>query len=102
MKSLNGLTLQLVDLRDEIARYERAFRPFPPLSGSVSKPRRSTEPETESGYKHLKFACPSEGQPVQYALDLRDLGLTRVNLSGDPMDWPMADEVFKKKEAFES
>ena len=79
MKSLNGLTLQLVDLRDEIARYEREFRPFPPLSGSVSKPRRSTEPETESGYKHLKFACPGEGQSVQYALDLKDIFMKNLD-----------------------
>jgi len=28
----------IVDLRTEFAEYERKFRPFPPCSGSVSKP----------------------------------------------------------------
>lgn len=28
----------IIDLRDEIAEYERKYRPFPPRSGSVSKP----------------------------------------------------------------
>lgn len=41
----------IVDLRDEIAEYEREHRPFPPRSGSVSKPKN--EPKPDSFYKRL-------------------------------------------------
>ena len=58
------LQLQLVDLRDEIERYERENRPFPPRSGSVSKPRRSTEPEEQ--FCHAKLAYRGEGRPIYY------------------------------------
>jgi len=101
MQYVNGLTLQLVDLRDEIARYEREFRPFPPRSGSVSKPHQSTEPEMESGYKHLKLARAGEGIPVGYKIDLTGMTsqLCAMTVDGDPMDWPMADEVFRSGSA---
>jgi len=60
---------QIVDLRDEIAQFEREHRPFPPRSGSVSKPLRpSTEPETKAGYMHAKFAEIGAGTPIVFKL----------------------------------
>ena len=59
---MKEIRLQAVDLRDEIAKYERENRPFPPGSGSVSKPKPSTEPETD--WVHVKFAFAGEGKPV--------------------------------------
>jgi hypothetical protein len=38
---------EVYDLRDEIAEYERKYRPFPPRSGSVSKPRNEPKPDSE-------------------------------------------------------
>lgn len=62
------LSLQFVDLRDEIREYERENRVWP-RSGSVSKPmKRSCEPETEGGYFHVKFAERGKGKPVGFDL----------------------------------
>jgi len=55
---------QLVDLRDEIANYERKYRPFPPRSGSVSKPRKSTEPEID--FLHAKWAERGAGKKIYF------------------------------------
>jgi len=37
-RGIPKLVYQWVDLRKEIAEFERKFRPFPPRSGSISKP----------------------------------------------------------------
>lgn len=59
-----GLEYQMVDRRDDIARYEREQRPFPPRSGSVSKPRRSTEPEND--WFEAKWDVPGAGIPISF------------------------------------
>ena len=57
---------QLVDRRNEIAKFEREYRPFPPLAGSVSKPKPSTQPEND--WCHAKWAEPGLGIPISYVL----------------------------------
>ena len=65
-----ALQFQAVDLRDEIAKYEMENRPFPPRSGSVSKPRPSTEPETD--WVHGKLAKIGAGKPIVYRFDFAE------------------------------
>jgi hypothetical protein len=62
-----NLQYQLVDLRDEIAAYEREHRKWP-RSTSTSKPRRSTEPE--NNYFHAKFAEFGQGRPIIFRVAL--------------------------------
>jgi hypothetical protein len=70
MRFSNNVSLQFVDLREEIREYERENRVWP-RSGSVSKPmKRSCEPETEGGYYKVKFAVNGEGKPVGFNLDV--------------------------------
>lgn len=67
---MKDIALQFVDLREEIAEYEREHRLWP-RSGSVSRPMRpSCEPEPEGGYFHVKFAERGKGKPVGFNLDV--------------------------------
>ena len=65
---IEDIEYQLVDLRDEIAAFEKENRPFPPRSGSVSKPRKSTEPETE--FLHAKFAKRGQGKKIYFRFEM--------------------------------
>ena len=51
---------QIVDLRDEIALFEMEVRSFPPRSGSVSKPKKSLEPE--DSFVYVRFARSGRGK----------------------------------------
>lgn len=61
------LALQVIDLRQEIADFEREHRHWP-RSGSVSKPPRSCEPMPESEWFHAKLAELGSGPLVPWTL----------------------------------
>lgn len=66
------LVLQLVDLRDEIAVFERQYRRWP-KSGSVSKPGHSScEPMPPEEYIHIAWAEEGVGIPMEVEIPLDD------------------------------
>jgi hypothetical protein len=71
---LPHLELMVIDRRTEIATYERQFRPFPPRSGSVSKPKPSLEPLPEWGDFRVAFAEPGAGRPLPMYVGI-DVGM---------------------------
>jgi hypothetical protein len=71
---LHDYEYQLVDRRNEIKEWEKQNRPFPPRSGSVSKGKKSLEPEPENSFWQAKYALPGTGKKINRAFSFHELG----------------------------
>jgi hypothetical protein len=70
---LHDYEYQLVDRRNEIKEWEKQHRPFPPRSGSVSKGKKSLEPEPEDSFWQAKYAPPGTGKKINMVFSFSEL-----------------------------
>jgi hypothetical protein len=73
MNTIYGYHECMVELGDLIDDYERRFRPFPPRSGSVSKPTARPSHRAEMRHEWLtdeEMGRLKTAKPVLYSLDV--------------------------------